>query len=272
MFEDEEDDDYTLSEFENWYDENFMYFQRESGNLTGPTLETSLFYTGVYSPVMKELSPGIRKLMLKQYPSIDREFRPLVLEYIDWVVASAGHRLLLNLYVLLQDEKEGIDLREKYPDFENWINLYARPQEADLITEADLAKFTTFTSEEKKELIEEENKDIIRFFNRQQFLKKEYYDIVQPIVFRYYLALQDLDYDGWIIYSVHIREDYEDFKYRCEHIETFIEYEFQEEDINLKYDEFQAKFRMKYNEKWEKEHPFPENGMKENNSTTQNDS
>jgi len=267
MFEDDEDDDYVLSEFENWYDENFMYFKRESKKEIGPTLDIYIFYSGVYCRVMQELKSAVRKLMLKQYPLIEKEYRPMVLEYIDWVVASAGHRLLLNLYVLIQDEKEGVDLWEKYPDFENWIHLFAKPQQVDLITEADLVKFTTFTNEEKKELIEEENKDIIRFFNLQENFKKEYYDIIQPIVFRYYPALQDMNYDGWIIYSVHIREDYEDYKYRCEHIETFIEYEFQEEDIHLKYDEFQAKFRIKYNEKWEREHPFPESGMKENNST-----
>ncbi len=270
MFEDNLDSNYESSDFEIWYNENYMFFERETDILEGPTLDISLFYNGVYMPVMQELAPSVRKLMTRQYPLIDLEFRPLVLNYIDWVVSMAGHRFLMNLYQLIQDQKDGVNLREKYPDFESWIGFYARPGEPDLVTEVNYTKFTTYSEEEKKELIDAENKNITEFFEKEQLLKKEYYDIIQPLVFKYYPALQDLDYDGWIIYSVHIREDYEDYKFRCEHIETFIEYEFQEEDINLRYDEFQAKFRIKYNEKWEKDHSIPEN-RKRNNSHTQND-
>jgi hypothetical protein len=270
MFEDYIDKDYELSDFEKWYDENYMFFEREFNKQLGPTLDISLFYTGVYCPVMQELSHFVRKLMVRQFPVIDLEFRPLVLKYIDWVVSMAGHRFLMNLYQLIHNQKEGINLREKYPDFESWISFYARPSQPDLITEVNYEKFTLYTDQEKKDLIDDENKDITDFFEKEQLLKKEYYDMIQPLVFKYYPALQDLDYDGWIIYSVQIREDYEDYKFRCEHIETFIEYEFQEEDINLRYDEFQAKFRIKYNEKWEREHPFAEN-RKRNNSHTQTD-
>jgi len=254
MFNNEEEDDNVLSEFEKWYDENLMYLKRESNEQSGPTLDISLFYTGIYNPVMQELAPLVRKLMLRQYPVIDTEYRHMVLDYINWLVSSAGHRLLLNLFVLVRDQKEGINLREKYPDFENWIEVYARPSKPQLVSVEDFSKFTVFTNHEKKSLVAEENIDIITIFEKKEKLKKDYYDIVQPIVFKHYPALQDLDYDGWIIYAVHIREDYEDFKYRCEHVKTFIEYEFQEEDINLKYDEFQAKFRLKYNERWENKH------------------
>lgn len=271
MFEDEESDNYELSVFENWYDENFMYFKRESNSQLGPTFDISLFYYGVYCPIMQELGPAIRKLMLKQYPIIDREFRPLVLEYIDWLVSSVGHRFLMNLYTLIEDQKEGVNIREKYPDFVSWINFYAKPAQPNLISEKDYAKFTTFSVQEMKDLIDEENKDIIKYFDKEQNHKKEFYDILQPLTFKYYPALQELDYDGWIIYSVQIREDYEDYKFRCEHVETFIEYDFQEEDINLKYEEFQAKFKEKYNEKWEREHPLTGNGIRENNNPLQSE-
>jgi len=271
MFEEEGEDNYELSEFENWYDENFMYFRREGTKQQGPTLDISLFYSGVYCPIMDELAHSVRKLMLKQYPVIDTEFRPLVLKYIDWIVSMAGHRFLMNLYVLIQDQKDGINLREKYPDFESWISYYARPAKPELVTDVNFTKFTTFTEQEKQDLMVDENNDIINFFEKEQRLKKEYYDMIQPIVFKYYPAIQNLDYDGWIIYSVQIREDYEDYKFRCEHVETFIEYDFMEEDIHLKYDEFQAKFRIKYNEKWEREHPLLENGKRKNNRHSQND-
>jgi len=265
MFEDEKDDSTELSEFENWYDENFIYFKRESKKQSGPTFDISLFYYGVYKPAKNDIVRAIRKLMVKQYPVIDTEFRPLVLEYINWLVTSTGHRLLLNLYILIQDQKEGINLRNKYPDFATWIDIYARPQEPDLRKYEDYDKFSFYSDLQKMQLIEEENKEIIKFFEIQEKRRKEFYDMIQPIIFKFYPVLNDLGYDGWIVYAYQIRNDYDDYKFRCEHIEKFIEYEFPEEDINLKDDEFQAKFRRMYNEKWERKHHFPGNGLKGNN-------
>lgn len=262
MFEyDEDDDDFQMSEIEEWYDENFGYFRRDSKTELGLNLDITLFYTGVYCPVMRELAPAVRKLMLKQYPLITEETRPLVLEHIDWIVSRAGHRLLMNLYILIQDQKEGINLREKYPDFESWIDFYARPPKPPVPDYSFFEKYPTLTENlsdaEKKEMVDEEFESGTKYFIETENLKTEYYEIIQPLVFKYYLALQDLDYEGWIIYAVQIREDYEDYKYRSEHVETFIEYEFVEEDINLEYKEFQEKFSIKYRERWEKEHPTP---------------
>ena len=259
MFEDDEEDDYKMSELEEWYDNNFGYFRRDSKTELGVTLDIALFYNGIYRPVMQELAPQVRKLMLKQFPLIGTEYRPMVLEHIDWIVSRAGHRMLMNLYVLIQDQKEGVNLREKYPDFERWIDFYARPPEPPVPDYSFFEKYpdltANLTAEQKKEIVEEECESKTKYFYIQESTKTEYYDIIQPIVFKYYKALQDLDYDGWIIYAVEIREDYEEYKYRCEHVETFIEYEFEEEDINFEYKDFQEKFTIKYRERWEKEHP-----------------
>lgn len=50
------------------------------------------------------------------------------------------------------------------------------------------------------------------------------------------------------MYAVQIRESYEEYKFRCEHLDTFIEYGFDEQDIDLNYKEFSAKFSIKFNE------------------------
>ena len=127
MFEEEEDEDnYKMSELEKWYDNNFAYFNRASKTEPGLDLDITLFYNSTYCPVMKELAPAVRKLMYKQYPLLETEFRPMVLEHINRIVSKAGHRLLLMLNILVQDQKEGVNLREKYPDFESWIDFYAR--------------------------------------------------------------------------------------------------------------------------------------------------
>lgn len=265
MFENEEDNSTEMSEFENWYEENYRYFKRESEQHLVPNLDIFLFYQGIYKPFMNKLTPSVGKLVIKQYPVIDSEFRPMVLEYINSLVSSTGHKLMINLYNLIQDQKEGVCLREKYPDFKTWTELYARPLMPDLITIEEYDEFSFYTDKEKKQLIQEENKEIIKSFEIQEKLRKEFYDVIQPLLFKYYSTLTELDSDGWIVYAYQIRNDYEDYKFRCEYIRKFIEYEFPEEDINLKYDEFQAKFRRIYNEKWEREHHFPKSGFKENN-------
>ncbi len=260
MFEDdEEEDDYKMSELEEWYDNNFAYFNRASKTELGVNLEITLFYNGVYRLVMKEFAPAVRKLMFKQYPLLETEFRPIVVEHINWIVSKAGHRLLLMLYILVQDQKEGINLREKYPDFESWINFYARPPKPPVpdyhYCDNHPILSNSLTVEQIKEIADEEWESDIKHFNMVERLKKEYYDLIQPLVFKYCTALEDLDYDGWIIYAVEIREEYEDFKLRCQHVDTFIEYEMDEEDINLSYKEFHEKFSIKYHEKWERDHP-----------------
>jgi len=189
MFENEEDNSTEMSEFENWYEVNYTYFKRESKQQPGPDLDISLFYYGIYKPVMDKLALAVRKLMLKQYPVIDFEFRPMVLEYINWLVSSTGHKLMLNLYNLIQDQKEGFNLRDKYPDFKTWIDAYARPVKPVLITIEEYDEFSFYTDQEKKQLIQDENNEIIKFFERQEKLRKEFYDVIQPILFKYYSAL-----------------------------------------------------------------------------------
>lgn len=259
MFEYNDDEDFERSDIEAWYDDNFGYFRRDSKTELGITMDINFFYSVVYQPTMHELAPLIRKLMFRQYPLIRTEDRPMVLDHINWIVSHTGHRLLMNLYILVQDQKEGVNLREKYPDFESWVDFYARPPKPPVPDYSFFEKFPALVNhlseQDKKAIAEEECEESTKRFNETEQLRKEYYDIVQPIVFRYYPALQDLDYEGWVIYAVQIREDYEDYKYRCEHVETFIEYDFAEEDINLEYKDFQEKFKKKYNERWEKEHP-----------------
>jgi hypothetical protein len=263
MFEEEEDEDnYKMSELEKWYDNNFAYFNRASKPEPGLDLDITLFYNNTYCPVMKELAPAVRKLMYKQYPLLETKFRPMVMDHINWMVSKAGHRLLLMLNILVQDQKEGVNLREKYPDFESWIDFYARPPEPPVPDYHSLDNnpllFNALTAEQIKEIADEEWESNIKHFNKVEELKKEYYDLIQPLVLKYYPALQDLDYDGWIIYAVEIREEYEDYKLRCEHVDSFIEYGMDEEDIHLTYKEFYKKFSLKFHEKWERDHPTTE--------------
>jgi len=267
MFEEEDDnddffDDDELTEMEEWYDDNYEYFKRESNPETSifidVPLDVELFYNTVYCPAMREIATGVRRLVYKQYPLIKTESRPIILEYIDWAIEESGKYLLLNLYELIQDQREGINLREKYPEFESWVDFYGRPPAPPVLDYSFMdynpVLKATMSEDVIKEVAEESLKGNTEYYEVTENQKKEYFNVVQPIVLKYYKALEELDYEGWIIYAVNIREDYEIYKDRLDHVETVIEYGLDEEDIDLEYDKFMEKLKIKFDEKWEREH------------------
>ena len=256
-YDDDFDDEFT-SDIEVWYNGNYGYLMGNSMNEYGITVEMRHFYTNTYYPAMQELKPAVRCQMMKQYPIIDTEFRPKVLEKIDQMVEATGQELLMELYKLVRDHQQGVNLREKYPKFERWVDFYARPPEVPVPDYAYFDKhpkrYRTLTDEQKKEMLEEwcASRTEVQF--EFEKLKKEYYDLVQPVIFNYYPALLELDYEGWILYSVVIRENYEDYIVRSEHLDSFIDYEFPEEDIDLPYKDLYEKIMLKSRERWDKEH------------------
>jgi len=249
---DEDDFDYEMSEIEEWYEDNFGYFTRNSKIIIDVNEEITFFYNTIYIPIITELAPLIRRLMLKQYPIIRGENRPLLVENINWIISSASHDFVMRLYLIVQDQKEGVNIREKYPKFDSWVDFYGRPAELPVADYTFFDKYPeigkNLTEQQKREIAEEGLEDEISSFLNNEKLKKEYYDILQPIILKYYKDLEELEYEGWIMYAVQIRESYEDYKYRCEHLDTIIEYGFDEEDINLEYSKFMDKFSIKYQE------------------------
>lgn len=81
----------------------------------------------------------------------------------------------------------------------------------------------------------------------------EFIEMIQPIVFRYYNAVQELDADGWIVYFHILLIEHTDYRLDFEHYVTFIEYDFEEADLNIPYAEFHKKFQEKFDERWKKE-------------------
>ena len=250
MFDDEEDDvNNERSEFEAWFDTNRNYFTREEKNCIYTDLDLNCFYIGVYCPIMQELAPAWHKLVMKQYPLIDTENRPLILQYIDRLIKKTGHEFLLNLYELVQDQKQGINLREKYPDFVKWTELYPAYRVPNVSNVSIYDQFCWLTPEQKTELIVRSNQREMETFNYLYNRIFEFIHTLQEIVFKHYRAVYDLDADGWSLYSFYIQDEYFDYRMNFEHIDTFIEYDFPEEDIHLKYNEYMDKYQIKYEEK-----------------------
>lgn len=250
MFDDSEDDEeeYVRTDFEDWFDTYFMYFPVEQRATGYDDVEVQCFYSNVFCKVMKELTPQIRKLMEKQYPIIKKEKRQAVLDELDKIASLVGPYLLVRLYELVYDEKVGVNLREKYTDFEKLVDFYARPDAPRMMEESFFDQFTWLTDEQKQQMIEDDRKEAQEAFDWKEGRKREFYDIVQPLLFKYYKEVLDLNHDGWIIYAVHIREEYQDYMMRTDHISTFIQFEFPEEDLHMPYKEFSEKLQ----ELWEK--------------------
>ena len=241
---------------EKWYDENRNFLVRESSpepdifNLVPKELQ--LFYNSVYCPAMSEIAPAIRKLIVKQYPSVKSEKRLKFVEYINQIADSAGKFLLLSSYELVEDHKEAINLREKYEDLDDWVELYGKPPAppvADYNFADNNSLIKEFVSEKvireiaKESWIEETGQYLLNESRR-----KEYFDIVQPLVLKYFNALENLDYEAQIVYTAIIHEDYKMYTDRCDHINTIISQNFDENEIDLEYHLFMEKLHVRIKE------------------------
>lgn len=253
----EENEDLGFSEFDKWYEDNFGYFKRGADRYVEPTLDVELFYTGVYLPVMRELPALVRKLVVKHYPVIGTEQRGTVLEAMNQKISMTGHSFLLRLYDLMQDKKEGVDLRLKYAEFGQWER---RKNETETISRTIFDQVPGLTPLQKELLYELVKKEFPESYNYKDQLRYEFIEMFQPLIFKYCPAVQELDADGWVVYFHLMTIEHFDYRLRFEYFAEFIEYDFPEEDLYIPYGEFQKKFKEKFDERWEKNKRMRENG------------
>jgi hypothetical protein len=263
MFEDDEEADFEFSEFENWFDNNIGFFRRNDEEpLPEPTLKTELFYHSVYRPIMQELNKTTRTLMVQHYPHIATEHRPEVLEEIDWRVGRTGHKFLLFLYAVVQDQQEEIDLRLRYPKLDEWAISYPSYRKPLYAADTFFDQFPWLTEEEKQELLEEDRKRADEIFAFKEKPRFEFFDMVQRSITRHFKGIGDLDSDGWTMYNVLLSEEYMDYRIRFEYIDGFIKYEFNVEDLKLPYEEYSKRLSEKWKIQWEQEQKEKEDSNK----------
>ncbi len=226
-----------------FYNRIINYLPEELQKSLADTFDFCQFYYKVYSKVMRNLSPELLKLMKQQYPVFKTEKRPLVVEQINVIANITGYKLLLNLFHLVEDQKTGVNLREKYPKFESWIDFYGRPHKPDTMDETHRHEYTWLSDKEWDELRESENRIMLEYFNWKEKRKFEFIDLVQTILFKYYKELEELNSDELIMYAVHLGDEYEYYLTTCEEMELFIDCGFPEEDIKLTDEEFEQNYR-----------------------------
>lgn len=197
----------------------------------------------VYPKIERHITPAMRKLLYKQYPNLSTERRPMVVEFIEGILyITATVNYLMQMYELVHGHNTGRNVREKYPELDNWVDFYCRPAKPDVVDETRRSTFWWISDEEWKADVENENKELLKIFNREERRKAEFVNLVQKIYFRYYPEILDLNNDEWILYAVMIREEYERFKDLAEEVEEFIDCEFPEEDIKLNDEDYRKKY------------------------------
>jgi hypothetical protein len=239
MFDD--DDDLEPSEFDDWFDVYFSLFPAELKDGFEPKPEIYDFYQGMYLRIMQDLTPAIRKLMYKQYPEIETERRPAVVKKIENILSATGPIFLIRLFVLLNDERNGVDLRAKHPEFDEWVKSYAHAKNPYEKSNKIFAKLPWLTEEQKKEIIEKTIEEDLFDINWKEMRKWDFIDTVQTIVLKHYRQVENLSADGWIVYSAFLTLEYAEYRFDIEFISAFITALLPEEDIHLKYSEIQKK-------------------------------
>lgn len=247
---DDEDEEYSLTEVEVWFDDNIEYFLRSPTPMSEfPSeipLETELFYYNVYRPAKQLIKPAVRNLIYKQYPLTSNEMRPRFVEEIDKIADEAGHHLLMRFAAILCDQKDGIDVREIYPEFEKWEKEYARPEappQPDYTFADKWENRANFSDEDIKKVADEFYEEELEAYHYHQGRKKEYFDLLQSVIIQLYPAFLDFEYESWIMYASALHEDYFEYNESCDHIDTMLEYKFDEDDFDLGYVEFHDKLR-----------------------------
>lgn len=225
-------------DFQAWYHLNKDNFPPELDEVLENSYDSFYFLFNVYRTVMNKLAPVLRILMARQYPGFKNEKRPKVAGFIETIATTTGYSLLFRLKNLVEDQKKGISIRDKYPNLEAWKDFYVRPQHPPTVDKGKRSHFWWLNDYQWGKYVETENKKLLDFFQWSEKRKFEFIDVIQTIVLKYFKELEELNPDEWIIYAVHMHEEYEYYQVSCENVELFIDCGFPEDDIKLSDREF----------------------------------
>lgn len=237
MFDEEE-----FSDNEIWFRHHSDYFDPEFLRTQEVRFNMTLFRKLTCTEAMDELRPKLRRLMFKQFPLFSTEMRPLVVKEIDQIIHYTGMQLLYSLFVEVLHQKGGTNnINERFPDLNHWLDLYARPEQPNLIDISMYDDFPTLSLEEKQELVEATNKEETDNCKEYESRRFEFFDLVQNVIFKYYPNVHILEGDGWNVFGILIGIEYQYFRDSCYHINNFIKAGLPEEDIQLDWLEYMKK-------------------------------
>jgi len=150
---------------------------------------------------------------------------------------------MFTLEKMLSDIKEDVKPGDKYTKLEQWREFYCKPQKPMTLSDKEREYRNYLSDEEWNKDREEENRKLLIFHQWEEKRKAEYYDVVQPLIFKYLPELYDIEDDYWVLYAVAVRDLYEEWKILCERPEIIIDYDMPLESVNMSSEEFQKSLR-----------------------------
>ena len=246
MIYDKEND----SKFETWANQNKDFLPAEVLEYFEKNKDILHLISSVHPKIKRRITPALRKLRYKQYPVLRTEMRPKVLERIeDLLYIACTEVFLTKVYGLVSNHKKGVNVRNIYPQLDEWAKIYARPKEPKLRDPNIPPSYWHFNANDWKAEAEIINASKLEFFEWKERRQSEFVNVVQNIYFKYYPELLDFTSDEWVVFAMLLGEEYYLFKEECEYVEEFIDYGFPEEYINLPFNDYLEKHRELSSEK-----------------------
>lgn len=244
--------DQDFSEFRLFYELNKDKFPEDFRGTVEEFAEWATFYYEVYEPCAERMIPQLKRLLLKQYPDLKGAMHPSQVKYIGEIVETTPFSLVFGMKRLLKEQRDLKDARDKYPKIDEWREFYGKPEEPGTVSDESRNMFLWSKDEDWEKYKAEQNEEMRIFHEWQQKRLKEYYDIVQPLLFEYMPELENFEGDFWVLYAVTLRDEYESWKDNCEHLENSIEYHLPPESVDWEWEVYKEALR-EARPKWEKE-------------------
>lgn len=239
---DQEQSDEMMFEDWFWYYQNFFHPDLKRDDEAKQRV--AYFYSGIYKRIMSDISPTVRQLAYKHYPILAGETRPAIRQWMDKQFNQIGCRFLIQLYGLMFDEQMNTNLRDKYPDLEDWRIKYARPYDPLKILNQIFEDAPWLTEAQKQEMIDEDAEEV----SEKEVRQREFFDMLQQSLLKHYPQVENLSADGWIVYAYLLHIEHAEYRFDIEFVADFIQCGLNEVDLNLSPNEIYDKIKQYYKE------------------------
>lgn len=240
-----------MSEFELFFHSKNKFFREIFSDDFADKFErylgTRKLFFDVIMKYQEQVAPKLRGLMMKQYSDFALLTHTAQLQWIKDVTETSASALAWQMDYVCTQYKQGVDLGKKYPKLDEWREFYCNPARPKTLDNKYRKYRPTMSDEEWKKYKEEEDKKMLEFHEWEQNRLTEYYDIVQPALFKIMPALNDIEGDFWVIYATELRDNYEVYwKSPCERLEIIIDYQMPPQSIELSDDHFDKALQERF--------------------------
>lgn len=249
MFDDDDDELDTPTEFEDWFDDNYYHFDQGNGNAE-PAPELERYYLSVYKPVMAAMPALVRQVMYRHYPEIETEMRPALVNEIERRILLIGQSLLIQVYILLDHLKKGHDIKTVYRDFQAWEEYLKSVM---VIRRSMFDRIEGLTPQQKNALYQLMLDTFKESYNFKDQRRYEFIETIQPLLFSYIPALESFGYNEWVVMYNFYAIEHTEFRLNFEYFQTFIHYGFEEKDFFRPYAEYRQLLTEKVREELEQQ-------------------